>query len=194
MEQSRAQVYDWLLHEGIKFMPAVNLVERGMHGDGNSVARYHIVWGTSRFMTLRLIEQMRAAGQGGRLTVLHGHRVTKLEQAGGRLSGAVAVDEATGREVLLSAPTVVLAMGGINGGHEEARRNWPAGPADCRRPCSTARIPLPTGVCTAGPPSMWARRSPTRARCGTTPPAFRTRIRTFRAMACRSFRASRPCG
>ncbi|HMT65455.1 MAG TPA: FAD-dependent oxidoreductase, partial [Ottowia sp.] len=57
VEHSRAQVYDWLLAEGIKFMPAVNLVERGMQGDGNSVARYHIVWGTSRFMTLRLAEQ-----------------------------------------------------------------------------------------------------------------------------------------
>ncbi|HQO52497.1 MAG TPA: FAD-dependent oxidoreductase, partial [Ottowia sp.] len=79
VEQSRPQVYDWLLGEGITFMPAVNLVERGMHGDGNSVARYHIVWGTSRFMTLRLIEQLRAAGQGGRLTVLHGHRVTQLD-------------------------------------------------------------------------------------------------------------------
>jgi len=127
VEQSRPQVYDWLLQEGIKFMPAVNLVERGLRGDGNSVARYHIVWGTSRFMTLRLIKQMHAAGQGGRLTVLHGHRVTKLEQAGGRLSGAVAVDEATGREKRFTAATVVLAMGGINGSHEEARRNWPAG-------------------------------------------------------------------
>ena len=126
VEQSRAQVYDWLQGEGIKFMPAVNLVERGMHGDGNSVARYHIVWGTSRFMTLRLIEQMRAAGQGGRLTVLHGHRVTQLDHAGGRIAGAVAVDEATGREIRLQAPTVVLAMGGINGSHEEARRNWPS--------------------------------------------------------------------
>ncbi|MBN8557609.1 MAG: FAD-dependent oxidoreductase [Proteobacteria bacterium] len=125
VEQSRAQVYDWLLGEGIKFMPAVNLVERGMQGDGNSVARYHIVWGTSRFMTLRLAEQLRAAGQGGRLTVLHGHRVTALEHAGGKLSGAVAMDETTGREVRLAAPVVVLAMGGINGSHEEARRNWP---------------------------------------------------------------------
>ena len=127
VEQSRAQVYDWLLKEGITFMPAVNLVERGLRGGGNSVARYHIVWGTSRFMTLRLIEQMHAVGQGGRLTLLHGHRVTALENVGGRLSGAVAVDEATGREVRVQAPVVVLAMGGINGSHAEVRRNWPQG-------------------------------------------------------------------
>ncbi len=127
VEHSRAQVYDWLVGEGVKFMPAVNLVERGLHGEGNSVARYHIVWGTSRFMTLRLIAQMHAAGQGGRLTVLHRHRATALERTGGRVAGAVAIDETTGREVRLHAPVVVLAMGGINGSHAQVRRHWPAG-------------------------------------------------------------------
>ena len=39
VEHSRSQVYDWLIQEGVKFMPAVNWVERGMHGDGNSVPR-----------------------------------------------------------------------------------------------------------------------------------------------------------
>jgi predicted oxidoreductase len=36
VEHSRSEVYDWLLAEGLKFMPAVNWVERGMLGDGNS--------------------------------------------------------------------------------------------------------------------------------------------------------------
>src|SRR5690606_3985903 len=48
VEHSRREVHDWLRNEGIKFMPAVNWVERGMHGDGNSLPRYHVVWGTSR--------------------------------------------------------------------------------------------------------------------------------------------------
>ena len=125
VEHSRSQVYDWLIGEGVKFMPAVNWVERGMHGDGNSVPRYHIVWGTSRELTRRMVAQMRAADSGGRLTVLHGHRVSQLDHAGGRIAGAVAVSEATGTEVRLQAPVVVLAMGGINGSHAETRRNWP---------------------------------------------------------------------
>jgi predicted oxidoreductase len=37
------------------------------------------------------------------------------------------VDETTGRDVQFSADTVVLAMGGINGGHEEVRANWVPG-------------------------------------------------------------------
>ncbi len=125
VERSRADVHDWLTAEGVKFMPAVNWVERGMNGDGNSLPRYHVVWGTSRELTRRLIAALREAGGGGRLTLLHRHRVTALVQQAGRIAGAHAIDEATGGEVELRAPAVVLAMGGINGSHDEARRNWP---------------------------------------------------------------------
>lgn len=130
VQHSRGQVYDWLLGEGVKFMPAVGWVERGMHGEGNSVPRYHVVWGTSRELTRRMVAALRTAaiaGKGaGRLTLLHRHRVSALEHSAGQVSGAMAVDEATGVEVRLSAPVVVLAMGGINGSHSEARANWPA--------------------------------------------------------------------
>jgi predicted oxidoreductase len=126
-ENSRSQVHDWLLGEGVKFMPAVNWVERGMQGDGNSLPRYHVVWGTSRELTRRMIAALHTAGEGGRLTLLHRHRVSALEHSAGQLAGAVAVNEATGAEVRLQAPVVVLAMGGINGSHAEARRNWPKG-------------------------------------------------------------------
>jgi predicted oxidoreductase len=180
---SRAQVHDWLLGEGVTFMPAVNWVERGRHGDGNSLPRYHIVWGTAQTMTLRLIAALQQAGAGGRLTLLHRHRVTQLERSAGHIGGVVATREDTGAPLRLQAPVVVLAMGGINGGHDEARKNWPAG-----RPCPATMLngahPLPMAGCTTRPPA-WARRSPTRARCGTTRPAYRTRCRTLRATACR---------
>jgi hypothetical protein len=126
VQHSRAEVYDWLIGKGIKFMPAVNWVERGMQGNGNSVPRYHIVWGTSRRLATRMIELVLEAGGAGRLTLLTEHRVTALESSAGQVSGAVAVNEANGAEVRLSAPVVVLAMGGINGSHEETRANWPA--------------------------------------------------------------------
>ena len=127
VEHSRAQVYDWLLAHGLKFMPAVNWVERGLQGDGNSLPRYHIVWGTSRHMTRTLIAAMHEAGAGGRLTLLHRHRAIALERAGGQLAGVHAIDEATGAARRIMAPVVVLATGGLNGGHEEVRRNWPRG-------------------------------------------------------------------
>ncbi|GAB2543111.1 FAD-dependent oxidoreductase [Simplicispira piscis] len=139
VQHSGRQVYDWLLAEGVKFMPTVNWVERGMNGDGNSVPRYHVVWGTARELTLRMIAALREAattGKGaGRLTLLHRHRVIALEHSSGQVSGAVAVDEETGAQVRLTAPVVVLAMGGINGNHEEARANWPK-----HRPCPASML------------------------------------------------------
>ena len=124
VEQSRAGVYDWLTAEGMKFMPAVNWVERGLHGEGNSLPRYHLIWGTSRHMTQRLIAALRAANVDGRLTLLHRHRVDALDREAARLRGAWVVDEASGARQLVHAPVVVLATGGINGSHEETRRNW----------------------------------------------------------------------
>ena len=125
VEHSRAEVYDWLLGEGVKFMPAVNWIERGRHGEGNSVPRYHIIWGTARELTRRMIAAMRQADTGGRLTVLHRHRASALDLQQGRTSGVLAVNEDTGAEVRLTAAVVVLAMGGINGGHAQTRANWP---------------------------------------------------------------------
>ncbi|MCX7556648.1 FAD-binding protein [Xanthomonadaceae bacterium JHOS43] len=126
VERSCPDVHDWLRGEGVSFMPAVNWVERGRAGEGNSVPRYHIVWGSSRGLTRRMIDAMHAADSAGRLTVLHRHRVTTLEQSAGRLAGAVAINEVTGEEVRLHAPVIVLATGGINGSHEQVRANWPA--------------------------------------------------------------------
>ena len=125
--RSRAEVYDWLTGEGLKFLPAVNWVERGRFGDGNRHPRYHIIWGTARELVRCLVAALRDAGQDGQLTLLHRHRVDELDHQGGRITGALAVNEDSGEEIRLQAPTVVLAMGGINGSHEQLRANWPAG-------------------------------------------------------------------
>ena len=124
VENSREQVYDWVIDHGLKFMPAVNWVERGMQGDGNTVPRYHVVWGTSRQLTRRMIEALHNANTGGRLTLLSSHRIVSLDTQNGMVCGAVGINEGTGQEVRFSAPAVVLAMGGINGSHEETRANW----------------------------------------------------------------------
>ena len=124
VEHSREQVYDWVIDHGLKFMPAVNWVERGMQGDGNSLPRYHVVWGTSRHLTLRMIEVMQQAATGQRLNLLSRHRITALDSQNGVVTGATGVNEATGQEIRFAALAVVLAMGGINGSHEETRANW----------------------------------------------------------------------
>ena len=105
-------------------MPAVNWVERGCRVMATALPRYHVV-GTSRELTRCMIATLKGADSGGRLQILSRHRVTSLERSAGALSGAVAVNEATGAEVRLDAPVVVLAMGGINGSHAETVANWP---------------------------------------------------------------------
>ena len=126
VQHSREHVHDWLRTHGVKFFPAVNWVERGRFGEGNSVPRYHVVWGTSRELTRRMISAMQAADSGGRLKVLSGHRVVALERSGGLMSGVQAVHEASGAPVRIDAPVVVLAMGGVNGSTEQCVANWPA--------------------------------------------------------------------
>ena len=126
VENSCSEVHDWLSKEGIKFAPAVNWVERGLNGDGNSVPRYHVVWGTSRELTRTMIAAMHAANRDGKLTLLHNHSITSLIKEGNSVTGATGTNDATGETIEFRAGTVVLATGGINGSHDEVRKNWPA--------------------------------------------------------------------
>jgi predicted oxidoreductase len=125
VQHSREQVYDWVVGHGMKFMPAVNWVERGMQGNGNSLPRYHVVWGTSQWLTRRMIETLHQANTGNRLTLLSNHEVVSLESYNGVVTGASGINHDTGQPVQFAAQSVVLAMGGINGSHEQARANWP---------------------------------------------------------------------
>lgn len=131
VQHSRGQVHDWLVSQGIRFFPAVSWVERGRFGEGNSVPRYHIVWGTARELALCMVAAMQAAGSGGRLRLLSGHRVSAIEHGAGRVAGVQVVGEAGGARMRVEAPVVVLATGGINGSHEQAIAHWPA---RCPRP------------------------------------------------------------
>jgi len=140
VERSRNDVHDWLEAHGIGFLPAVNWVERGRFGEGNSLPRYHVIWGTAQRMIHQLAAALRTAGARGRLTLLHRHSVTGLEYGQGRMAGAVARNDETGAEVRLDAPVVVIATGGINGSHAQARRNWPI------------RQPLPTQMLNGASP------------------------------------------
>lgn len=125
VQHSRTEVYDWLIGHGLKFVPAVNWVERGMQGNGNTLPRYHILWGTSRQLIRRMIELVLSADKNGRFTLLSNHCVTALDYSAGVLHGAMAINQSNQQEVRLQAPVVVLAMGGINGSHEQVRANWP---------------------------------------------------------------------
>ena len=48
VRRSRDEVGGWLRGIGVKFFPVVNWAERGVDGDGNSVPRFHLTWGTGQ--------------------------------------------------------------------------------------------------------------------------------------------------
>jgi predicted oxidoreductase len=124
VNESRSEIYDWLVSRGLKFMPAVNLVERGEFIKGNSVPRYHILWGTGQGLVERLAGQLLNHRHADRLKVLHGHRVTELESTGGGVAGCRGSDP-SGQTFRLVADRTVIATGGVNGTVENVRRHWP---------------------------------------------------------------------
>jgi len=124
-EESRTMIYDWLKGLGFKFMPTVNWVERGSKIKGNSVARYHILWGAGLELVETLIGRLQGHANRDKLTLLHQHLVTRLEQHDGQIVGCEGVDEASGRRFIVNAANTIIATGGINGSVEKVRQHWP---------------------------------------------------------------------
>ncbi|MDP5184200.1 FAD-binding dehydrogenase [Blastococcus sp. BMG 814] len=140
----------WLKEQGIGFFPVVGWAERGGYtatGHGNSVPRFHIVWGTGPGVVAPFERRVRAAVAEGRVELRFRHRVSELVVRDGAVTGVrgavlepspVARGEASSRtevgEFELTAQAVVVTSGGIGGNHELVRRYWPArlGPAPQR--------------------------------------------------------------
>ena len=132
----------WLRERGIKFFPVVGWAERGGYTalqHGNSVPRFHIVWGTGPAILEPFIARVRDGVRAGLVTALHGHRVDELLLDGGSVSGVrgsrlvpsgTGRGEASGREVAgefeLRASAVIVTSGGIGGNHDLVRAQWPA--------------------------------------------------------------------
>ncbi|WNV77395.1 FAD-binding dehydrogenase [Geodermatophilus sp. DSM 44513] len=132
----------WLREQGIGLFPVVGWAERGGYtatGHGNSVPRFHIVWGTGPGIVAPFARRVRAAAERGVLQLRFRHRVDELVVEGGAVTGVrgtvlepsdAARGEASSRtavgEFELRAQAVVVTSGGIGGDHDLVRRNWPA--------------------------------------------------------------------
>src|SRR5947209_15359247 len=60
--RARDEVGGWLKRYGVRFFPVVNWAERSVYGDGNSVLRFHLTWGTGK----AIVDEMWDAIQGHR--------------------------------------------------------------------------------------------------------------------------------
>src|SRR6478736_3630789 len=140
----------WLKEQGIGFFPVVGWAERGGYGatgPGNSVPRFHIVWGTGPGIVEPFAKRVRAAADAGLVELRFRHRVADLVVSGGAVTGVrgavlepsgVARGEASSRTEVddfeFDAQAVVVTSGGIGGNHDLVCCNWPArlGPAPQR--------------------------------------------------------------
>ncbi len=132
VEQSADRVFHWLREKGLRFMPAVNWVERGNFVPGNSVPRYHILWGTGLGLVERFVDLLAAHPNTGKLHYVFGCRVDDLVKDGGRIAGCRGTIEASGEEREFLGDETIVATGGINGNLQKVRDNWYWGnpPAD----------------------------------------------------------------
>lgn len=134
--------YDWLKSKGIKFFPVVGWAERGgslAGGHGNSVPRFHIVWGTGPGIVKPFVDKVKQAIKDGFIDFKPRHRVDEFIQQEGEItgiSGTVLAETFINRgekssrlgigEFSYEAKAVIVASGGIGANFDLVRKNWPA--------------------------------------------------------------------
>ena len=83
VEFAAGEKYEWLKSLGIKFFPVVGWAERGgslAGGHGNSVPRFHIVWGTGPGIVKPFVDKVNKAIKDGFIDFKPRHRVDEFIQ------------------------------------------------------------------------------------------------------------------
>ena len=133
--------YDWLKSLGIKFFPIVGWAERGgslAGGHGNSVPRFHIVWGTGPGIVEPFAKKVEQAVREGKIDYKPRHKVDELLTESDAVIGirGKVLEESTilrGQESSRKeigdfefyGDAVIVASGGIGANLELVRENWP---------------------------------------------------------------------
>lgn len=133
---------DWLHAQGVRFFPVVGWAERGGYladGHGNSVPRFHIVWGTGPGIVKPFETRVRAAMSKGNVEYKPRHQVDELVMDNGKVigvSGSLLTPSSAGRgepsprdvvgHFQYVAKYVMVTSGGIGANHELVRENWPS--------------------------------------------------------------------
>jgi predicted oxidoreductase len=122
---SRDEVGGWLRDCGVRFFPVVNWAERGVYGDGNSVPRFHLTWGTGMGLVDAVCGSIDRHPRRGDLDLRFRSRVTALLAEGDRVRGCRVHREDSGADYEVAADAVVIAAGGVGGNLDIVRREWP---------------------------------------------------------------------
>lgn len=123
--RSLTDVFDWVRKRGVGFLPSVMWPERGYYGQGNSLPRYHIVWGTGYGCTSTLIKHLISHENKDRLQLCFNHRATNIEKTAGKMTGVTGEMTDSGGYFCAESEAVVIASGGLGGDLKRVRELWP---------------------------------------------------------------------
>lgn len=124
VESCREEVYLWLKQHGISFFPVVHWVERGLFTPGNSVPRFHMVWGTGHELMSQLNRRLLTHEENGKLDIHFRHRVTELVFEAGHITGCAGINEAEQLPFDFQADAIVVSSGGICASLDKLHQNW----------------------------------------------------------------------
>ena len=105
-------------------MPMPMWIERGLYTPGNSVPRFHLVWGTGRVLSDTVVDRLLNHPRRDLLQLRFGHRVDGLVTRAGKVTGLRGTVEPGDAPFEVECESIVIAAGGINGDIERVRRNW----------------------------------------------------------------------
>jgi hypothetical protein len=124
-ENSREYIFEFLDKKKITFLPLVNWPERGLYAPGNSVPRWHIVWGTGNEIIYQLLGALEAHPQRANLELLFNTEVSSIEMTGGCATGIRGRQMDADGEITVNAEHVIIASGGVCGGDLSfVRAHW----------------------------------------------------------------------
>ena len=122
--ESNQKVYDWIRSKKVKFFPVVHWVERGLDIPGNSVPRFHMVWGTGHGLIEALLNHLKSHPNYNNLQVYFQHKAEDFEIENNKIVAINGINEKNQTHFNIKAENFVIATGGINGNIEKIREHW----------------------------------------------------------------------
>jgi predicted oxidoreductase len=119
VDQCYQDVYLYIKKLGVKFLPAVNWVERGLYSGGNSVPRYHVIWGTS----LDLVNKMLKAITPYKDKNIHFQFNCKVEKLISENNTIIGCEDTNNNQYF--ANNTIISTGGYTGNLAKVSENWP---------------------------------------------------------------------
>jgi len=123
VENSISEIYEYIRDLDVKFLPAVNWVERGLYVPGNTLPRYHILWGASLRVINQLLAQMNQY-EGNLLSYQFEAKAEQLIKTDNKIVGCKVLNHQH-QAIEFYADNIVVATGGFTGNLSKVRQHWP---------------------------------------------------------------------